>query len=693
MHLALAIFLAGLVVFLHPLRVALSWIICAATSLVYAAYVVAAILPIFFPQCPYRTPLCDLIYITFHRIIPQVSWYRKHHFLDAWKLRSFTDMMYCLPTLQSRDAKSLRAMESESVQCASVDLAAEALDWLFSVSSNPTVQSIVVQSIGGLPMPSQERLLALREDDDVMDTLRDSLLWRCIRRDDNRFHEPAPGMERKLERLLRFHCHSTMVPTLLFSNIDSFELTAAIISCGHCLFEKELVPPTQFFIGIVTRSLALLPRCWTQLMMLNEIKDIFTPLDPDTDDRADTIPLYLSSAVLYSLNESKEGLTQNFDSPLVLDFADALPYFLDETVLRMFSKFVKDPSLSEPSLPQSLRMLVILVPGSYCGHDSAWDVFAPNVIPHWVSLDNIVLPWDMFLGNHVFHRASVSMVSEYVTGIFTMQHGSGGVMDAATLRLHIDYIHNPHNLFTACSILATRGIDIDRAAIHSDITKLVQLRQKDAAWDECRKKLHDLAQIDITGDFFSKQLIAKPGFKPRPLRTDEIQVEKDNIKYAKQVTSDSSTARHKTGRIDRVLEWCLGRKPEAELERGPQYAYGQEVTLLSGLIWHVNDIRVGEHFIGDLFLLDLLRGGRVEVVDAGIGLIQRGIDTLVEVEVVSEEAARARERGVMLDGAVPTEETLQKRGQVVLIIESIKRVRCEKAGLREETLRVPELWI
>ncbi|KAK0458598.1 uncharacterized protein EV420DRAFT_1270391 [Desarmillaria tabescens] len=83
MHLALAIFLIGLVIFLRPLREALSWIIGTATAVVYAAYVAATILPILFPQCPYRTPLCDLVYVSFRRIVPQVTWDNKKAFLFA----------------------------------------------------------------------------------------------------------------------------------------------------------------------------------------------------------------------------------------------------------------------------------------------------------------------------------------------------------------------------------------------------------------------------------------------------------------------------------------------------------------------------------------------------------------------------------------------------------------------------------
>ncbi len=107
-----------------------------------------------------------------------------------------------------------------------------------------------------------------------------------------------------------------------------------------------------------------------------------------------------------------------------------------------------------------------------------------------------------FLGNHTFHEASVLMVREYTAGIqFVMQHGSNGAVETAT---HVDYLHNPHNLFTACSILATHGIEhIEPTAIYKDITTLIQLcPTRDAAWDECHRKLRDLAQSD-GGNYFS----------------------------------------------------------------------------------------------------------------------------------------------------------------------------------------------
>ncbi len=676
MHLALAIFLVGLVIFLQPLRQALSWIICAGTGLVYTAYAVVTILPILFPQCPYRTPLCDIVYIPFCRIVPQVIWSRKKSFFSACRQGNFSTLLHCLPGVQARNPQSVTMIESKFVQQMSTNLAAEALDWLFSVSSNPSVQSIVIQSIGGLPMTSEEKFLARRGNNDAIDVLRDSLLIHCLQTKGFN-HVPVLGMELKLGRLLRFY--PRFYPRYAWGrysfidtpDIDSFELTVAILSNGHYLYNRQGLQSVRSmtFIRDITRSSKLPPRCWYHLMMSRNMKDVLHPLDPDNDDHANTFPLRLCSAILYSLDALKEGLTQDFNSPLVLDFEDALPYFLDkiyDLVLPMFSKFVKDSSLNDPSLSQSLRVFVVAIefmlhrlslprpdpdmslpdsdislPDSVHPHS---DMFRPNicqlltaaigwihgqtfssqeatavmtalediialcVVPplniesDWSTLckeailayrslttvapsacslrglrpivDFMTSHWDytqenyyyysstactaltsllakripvaftaflenqclQFLGNNTFREESVPMVSAYVAGIFTMQHRLDGAVDAET---HIDYLYNPHNLLTACSILATHGIgSMDRTAVYRDITTLVQLRPRDAAWDDCRRKLRDLVQGD-GGDFFSEQRIwPGPGQDYRSLQPDEVQVKKDNIRYAIHVLDD-----------------------------------------------------------------------------------------------------------------------------------------------------------
>ncbi|KAK0185913.1 hypothetical protein F5146DRAFT_1068451 [Armillaria mellea] len=598
-------------------------------------------------------------------------------------------------------------IESDIVQQMSTKLAAEALNWLFSVSSNPSVQSIVIQSIGGLPMASEEKFLTLRGNDNAIDVLRDSLLMHCLQTKGFN-HVPMLGMELKLGRLLRFY--PRFYPRYAWGrysfidtpDIDSFELTVAILSNGYYLYNKQGLESVRSsaFLKDVTRSSKLPPRCWYHLMMSRNMKDVLRPLHPDNDDHANTFPLRLCSAILYSLDALKEGPNQDFNSPLVLDFEDALPYFLDkiyDLVLPMFSKFVKDPTLKDPSLPQSLRVFVVAIefilhrlslprpdpdmslpdsdmslPDSVHPHSDmfhpnicqlltaavGWthdqtfssqeatvvitvleDIIAPCVVPplniesDWSMLcketilvyrslttvapsacslrglrpivDFMTTHWDyiqenhyyysdaacttltnlltkripvaftaflekeclQFLGNHTFREQSVPMVSAYVAGIFALQYGLDGTMDTA---VHIDYLHNPHNLTTACSILATRGIGkMDRTAIYRDIRTLVQLRPLDAAWDDCRGKLRDLLRGD-GGDFFSKQRVwSAPCQDYRPLQTGEIQVEKDNIRYAIRVLDDFFDG---GARMGRFFGWSRGRKVDAksEPEQGQQ---------------------------------------------------------------------------------------------------------------------------
>ncbi|PBK62917.1 hypothetical protein ARMSODRAFT_1024458 [Armillaria solidipes] len=107
MHLALAIFLVGLVIFLQPLRQALSWFIYAGTGVVYTAYVVATILPIILPQCPYRTPLCDLVYISLRHIVSRVTWFYRQEFLSSLRERHLNGIFHYRPRIHARNSQSL----------------------------------------------------------------------------------------------------------------------------------------------------------------------------------------------------------------------------------------------------------------------------------------------------------------------------------------------------------------------------------------------------------------------------------------------------------------------------------------------------------------------------------------------------------------------------------------------------------
>ncbi len=108
---------------------------------------------------------------------------------------------------------SLKQLELDAVEEASLRLSAEALHWLLSASSNPAVQSIVMESIGRATYGSSGRRSSVGVEDifcdspsivDVQGNLLSSLTeWHTIDGVPYPISGISLGMERKFERLLR----------------------------------------------------------------------------------------------------------------------------------------------------------------------------------------------------------------------------------------------------------------------------------------------------------------------------------------------------------------------------------------------------------------------------------------------------------------------------------------------------------
>ncbi|KAF9045979.1 hypothetical protein BDZ89DRAFT_101660 [Hymenopellis radicata] len=133
MHISLMLFLSGLCLFFVPLHISLAWTIGVITVI-----------------CPYHTPLSDFLQFISHIIIfvTQLSWQRVHGCLT----KSTASQTSSTPE-ESFVAcqKSLLETETEVVHARYDFISVDAMDWLFHMSSNPSVRSIVLQAIGGLP--------------------------------------------------------------------------------------------------------------------------------------------------------------------------------------------------------------------------------------------------------------------------------------------------------------------------------------------------------------------------------------------------------------------------------------------------------------------------------------------------------------------------------------------------------------
>ncbi len=392
MHLALALFFIGLSLFLHPLRAALSWVIWMGTVLLIVAYVIVTILPMCFPQCPYRTPLCDLtyppyFYVTslvqphYHRLcqlLQQFPYrtplfdlvYLPYIFVTSLVQKLYHRLLQVLQSIASRVTRtddsgndsehdsesdsgcshimakpnSLKQLELDAVEKVSLRLSVEALHWLFSASSNPAVQSIVIESIGGLPMEAlvevEDVFCGSPSIVDVQGNLLSSLTEQhAVDWMPQPIASISSGMERKFERLLRSGMFITGAESLwpcidIPDQLDQTEFGATLVLQipKLCYFADpiNLRKPTVFLHDILSLET---PAKFPPIVWKNLIQSATDSWDPDLFNIDDQFPMLLCSAVTESsIVGTGISMQQLFASPLVVDFQQAVEYF-PETVL------------------------------------------------------------------------------------------------------------------------------------------------------------------------------------------------------------------------------------------------------------------------------------------------------------------------------------------------------------------------
>ncbi|KAJ4485339.1 hypothetical protein J3R30DRAFT_3696680 [Lentinula aciculospora] len=211
MHLSLGLFFLGLVLFLIPLELDLAYVIGSFTIFVYALYTTSNILPIFFPQCPYQTPLTDFLLVfgtyahlmvsdlqkQFQIAIHVFKWHvRVNQFKTQGAVKLYQDG-------RSRNlTMSLKSLEKSAVDSNFDILSVNALHWLFRASSNHSVSLVVTQAIGGLPMAMKKEVSQVF--DDLYIYLFSILLDKCTIPDSMGVPTHLkPGTETFFERVCR----------------------------------------------------------------------------------------------------------------------------------------------------------------------------------------------------------------------------------------------------------------------------------------------------------------------------------------------------------------------------------------------------------------------------------------------------------------------------------------------------------
>ncbi len=143
-----------------------------------------------------------------------------HKYHETEKIISFVRRRDSLPHVQTRNTKSLTLIESERVQQMSTNLAAEALNpWLFSVSSNSRVQSIVLQFCGLTDDIKGDASIAAKYSNQNALIIPSQL--SAARREKLNCDKPVSGKELKGQNRTPVPCYINL------PNFDSLELTTA----------------------------------------------------------------------------------------------------------------------------------------------------------------------------------------------------------------------------------------------------------------------------------------------------------------------------------------------------------------------------------------------------------------------------------------------------------------------------------
>lgn len=163
LHVSLALFFAGLVIFLFSLGMKVAWLVSLISAATYIAYIIALILPLIHPYCPYKVPLRLYIRSLYHIITDPLI------LCIASIIGCVNDFVWCCcccngqfnvvgPQISPRRKRPLKEIEHGHVQAWGAEVDVQSLQWLYSSTSNASVHQSVLQACSGMTSNTLERL-------------------------------------------------------------------------------------------------------------------------------------------------------------------------------------------------------------------------------------------------------------------------------------------------------------------------------------------------------------------------------------------------------------------------------------------------------------------------------------------------------------------------------------------------------
>ncbi|KAK0421913.1 hypothetical protein EV421DRAFT_2042960 [Armillaria borealis] len=165
LHVSLALFFAGLAIFLFSLNLKVAWLVSIIGAATYMAYIIALILPLIHPYCPYKVPLTFYVhclyqfvndYLIPHIVLMQHCLYTQ---MFGWRDSLTAEEAWREDFIQNRPRiPTLNEIEYKHVQECTEKVDVQSLLWLHSSTSNTSVHQSVLQAISGMTSNTLGRL-------------------------------------------------------------------------------------------------------------------------------------------------------------------------------------------------------------------------------------------------------------------------------------------------------------------------------------------------------------------------------------------------------------------------------------------------------------------------------------------------------------------------------------------------------
>ncbi len=260
MSASLAVFLVGLVLFIIPLRVSIAGVVGAITFMSFSAYIVTNFLPILHPSCPYKTPLSQYMFPLYTYIrrqilgFPMSGRWTQLFLIKTWRRNT-----------HHTTTPTLREAESRAVRSSADEMDVQALVWLINMSSNPSVESIVIESTSALPLKSVDTFMRGIDHTNVP--------LVCTQALERLFREPDVSVhESKVDRLIRATLRFDSSPDVSWVQQPAKDCFSPTLYAGvlcfysHCQEEIQELVLSNLIASDDDHTLRLQPIIWAHLL-------------------------------------------------------------------------------------------------------------------------------------------------------------------------------------------------------------------------------------------------------------------------------------------------------------------------------------------------------------------------------------------------------------------------------------------